>query len=277
MTKILNPLIRKLAGRGHFRMAAQIRHVGRRSGRPYVTPAGARLHGDAIVIPLTFGNRSEGMPARSIGEFVLAAVIAGIAGTWPSASCSPAEQYHARPRGNARRRLPYNHGRVGVGGGRPDASGRVPGAARLGHRADWGRPDETAVAGAVADEGPSMRLHRSSSSAPVTGWIATRTDGLGTPKSIRVITATGVWWSGRAPSLGTWPLCAARTGPRCPAEAMSAARGPAAARPDFSGPAERVVRRDGGHRRRATSRPGRPAMSRSGIGPRRCLRSWWGR
>jgi deazaflavin-dependent oxidoreductase (nitroreductase family) len=40
-------------------MAAQIRHVGRRSGRPYVTPAGARLHGDMIVIPLTFGNRSD--------------------------------------------------------------------------------------------------------------------------------------------------------------------------------------------------------------------------
>jgi hypothetical protein len=34
MTRVLNPLIRKLAGRRHFRMAAQIRHVGRRSGRP---------------------------------------------------------------------------------------------------------------------------------------------------------------------------------------------------------------------------------------------------
>src|SRR5260370_37813927 len=59
MTKVLNPLIGKLAGRRHFRMAAQIRHVGRRSGRPYVTPAGARLSGDTIVIPLTFGNRSD--------------------------------------------------------------------------------------------------------------------------------------------------------------------------------------------------------------------------
>ena len=43
MTKILNPLIRTMAGRRHFRMAAQIRHVGRRSGRSYMTPAGARL------------------------------------------------------------------------------------------------------------------------------------------------------------------------------------------------------------------------------------------
>jgi deazaflavin-dependent oxidoreductase (nitroreductase family) len=59
MTKMLNPLIRKLAGRRHFRVAAQIRHVGRRSGRPYMTPAGARLSGDVVVIPLTFGNQSD--------------------------------------------------------------------------------------------------------------------------------------------------------------------------------------------------------------------------
>jgi deazaflavin-dependent oxidoreductase (nitroreductase family) len=59
MTKVLNPLIRKLAGRRHFRMAAQIRHIGRRSGRPYMTPAGARLSGDVAVIPLTFGNKSD--------------------------------------------------------------------------------------------------------------------------------------------------------------------------------------------------------------------------
>ncbi|GEM_PF-5809449 len=48
----------KLAGRRHMRMAAQIRHVGRRSGRPRVTPAGARLTCDTFVIPLTFGNQS---------------------------------------------------------------------------------------------------------------------------------------------------------------------------------------------------------------------------
>lgn len=59
LTKILNPLIVKLAGRRHFRMAAQIHHTGRRSGRAYVTPAGARLYGEVIMIPLTFGNRSD--------------------------------------------------------------------------------------------------------------------------------------------------------------------------------------------------------------------------
>ena len=40
-------------------MAAEIRHVGRKSGRAYVTPAGARVSGDVAVIPLTFGNQSD--------------------------------------------------------------------------------------------------------------------------------------------------------------------------------------------------------------------------
>jgi deazaflavin-dependent oxidoreductase (nitroreductase family) len=59
MTRPLNPLIRKFAGRRHFGMAALIRHTGRRSGRPYVTPASARLSGDVVVIPLTFGSQSD--------------------------------------------------------------------------------------------------------------------------------------------------------------------------------------------------------------------------
>jgi deazaflavin-dependent oxidoreductase (nitroreductase family) len=59
MTKVLNPVIVKLAGRRYFGMAARIQHVGRRSGRVYVTPASARVHGDVIVIALTFGNQSD--------------------------------------------------------------------------------------------------------------------------------------------------------------------------------------------------------------------------
>jgi deazaflavin-dependent oxidoreductase (nitroreductase family) len=59
MTRPLNPLIRKFAGGRHFGMAALIRHTGRRSGRPYVTPASARLSGDVVVIPLTFGSQSD--------------------------------------------------------------------------------------------------------------------------------------------------------------------------------------------------------------------------
>ena len=59
MTKPLNPLIVKAAGRRHFGMAAQIRHTGRRSGRSYTTPASARISGDVAVIPLTFGSQSD--------------------------------------------------------------------------------------------------------------------------------------------------------------------------------------------------------------------------
>jgi deazaflavin-dependent oxidoreductase (nitroreductase family) len=59
MTRVLNPMVVKAAGRRGFRMAAQVRHTGRRSGRPYVTPASARLNGDVIIIPLTFGNQSD--------------------------------------------------------------------------------------------------------------------------------------------------------------------------------------------------------------------------
>lgn len=59
MTKALNPIILKLAGRRHFRMAAQIRHVGRRSGRTYTTPVSARRTGDSVLIALTFGNQSD--------------------------------------------------------------------------------------------------------------------------------------------------------------------------------------------------------------------------
>jgi deazaflavin-dependent oxidoreductase (nitroreductase family) len=59
MTKVLNPLIVKLAGRRHFPMAAQIQHVGRRSGKVYRTPASAHVRGDMILIALTFGNQSD--------------------------------------------------------------------------------------------------------------------------------------------------------------------------------------------------------------------------
>ena len=60
MTKMLNPIIGKLAGRRHVPMA-QLQHVGRRTGRTYVTSVGARLTrgGGGVLIPLTFGNQSD--------------------------------------------------------------------------------------------------------------------------------------------------------------------------------------------------------------------------
>ena len=59
MTLVLNPLMGRVAGRGNFPAAAQIRHVGRRSGRAYVTSVGARVAGDVAVVPLAFGNQCD--------------------------------------------------------------------------------------------------------------------------------------------------------------------------------------------------------------------------
>ena len=58
LTKILNPLMVRLAGRRFFPMA-QIHHVGRRSGKAYVTPTSAHVHDDMLLIGLTFGNQSD--------------------------------------------------------------------------------------------------------------------------------------------------------------------------------------------------------------------------
>ena len=59
LTKLLNPIVATLAGRRHFPMAAQIHHIGRRSGTRYVTSVGARVHDGIVLIPLTFGNQSD--------------------------------------------------------------------------------------------------------------------------------------------------------------------------------------------------------------------------
>src|ERR1700751_1656902 len=45
LTKVLNPLMVRLAGRRFFPMA-QIHHVGGRSGKAYVTPTSAHIRGD---------------------------------------------------------------------------------------------------------------------------------------------------------------------------------------------------------------------------------------
>src|SRR5579864_4989317 len=59
MTKVLNPLIRRLAGRKHFNQAARLTHLGRRSGRAYVTPVSARPGGGHFWVALTFGTGSD--------------------------------------------------------------------------------------------------------------------------------------------------------------------------------------------------------------------------
>jgi len=58
LTKILNPLMVRLAGHRAFPMA-QIHHIGRRSGKAYVTPTSAHIRGGVLLIGLTFGNQSD--------------------------------------------------------------------------------------------------------------------------------------------------------------------------------------------------------------------------
>ena len=58
MTKTLNPIIGKLAGRHHVQIA-QLEHIGRRTGKAYATSVGARLTSGVVLIPLTFGNQSD--------------------------------------------------------------------------------------------------------------------------------------------------------------------------------------------------------------------------
>jgi deazaflavin-dependent oxidoreductase (nitroreductase family) len=58
-SRLLNPLVGVLAGRRFVPLIARVHHVGRRSGKLYMTPTGAHVTGDIIVIPLSFGNVSD--------------------------------------------------------------------------------------------------------------------------------------------------------------------------------------------------------------------------
>ncbi|HEX6816902.1 MAG TPA: nitroreductase family deazaflavin-dependent oxidoreductase [Ktedonobacterales bacterium] len=58
-TRVLNPLMRGLAGSRRLPLFAVLQHRGRRSGRVYATPVGARPTADGFVIPLTFGEQAD--------------------------------------------------------------------------------------------------------------------------------------------------------------------------------------------------------------------------
>ena len=58
-TRLLNPLMLSLAGSRRLPMFAVIYHRGRRSGRSYSTPLGARPTADGFVIPITFGKQAD--------------------------------------------------------------------------------------------------------------------------------------------------------------------------------------------------------------------------
>jgi deazaflavin-dependent oxidoreductase (nitroreductase family) len=59
MIRVFNPIIALISGRRHFPLVATLVHRGRRSGREYRTPVGARIIGDRVWIPLSFGTRSD--------------------------------------------------------------------------------------------------------------------------------------------------------------------------------------------------------------------------
>ncbi len=53
--RVLNPLVLGVAGRRHSADYAILRHVGRRSGRPYATPVVAHPVADGFLIALPYG------------------------------------------------------------------------------------------------------------------------------------------------------------------------------------------------------------------------------
>ena len=84
LTKLLNPLVSALAGRRFVPLIARIHHVGRRSGKPYMTPTGAHVTGNTIVIPLSFGNVSDwARNVRAAGGCVVALGGKSYRGTQP--------------------------------------------------------------------------------------------------------------------------------------------------------------------------------------------------
>ncbi len=55
---LLNPLMLRLAGKRYW-YAAEVRHVGRRSGKRYATPIVADRAGDTLIVPLPYGTQVD--------------------------------------------------------------------------------------------------------------------------------------------------------------------------------------------------------------------------
>lgn len=58
-SRLLNPLMAKLAGRRYVRLFAVLQHRGRRSGHVYETPVVAQRTADGFVVPMPFGERTD--------------------------------------------------------------------------------------------------------------------------------------------------------------------------------------------------------------------------
>jgi deazaflavin-dependent oxidoreductase (nitroreductase family) len=70
--RILNPLMLRLAGRPGSTYPAVVRHVGRRSGRPYRTPVVAQPITGGFIIPLPYGADTDWCRnVRTAGRFTI--------------------------------------------------------------------------------------------------------------------------------------------------------------------------------------------------------------
>ena len=59
LTRVLNPLIRQMAGRAGVPLIGLVRHRGRRSGTLYLAPVAIGATEAVFLIPLTFGPGSD--------------------------------------------------------------------------------------------------------------------------------------------------------------------------------------------------------------------------
>ena len=58
VARVVNPLVKLIAGRRWMPVVGILHHRGRRSGRAYATPLGMRPLGDGFVMPLTFSQNA---------------------------------------------------------------------------------------------------------------------------------------------------------------------------------------------------------------------------
>jgi deazaflavin-dependent oxidoreductase (nitroreductase family) len=70
--KITNPVLLSFAGRPHSPFTI-VRHIGRRTGRPYATPVIATWTAEGFVIPLTYGDKTDWLRnLQTAGEAIIA-------------------------------------------------------------------------------------------------------------------------------------------------------------------------------------------------------------
>src|SRR5689334_14552823 len=71
-TRILNPLVLRLAGTRALPLYGVLQHRGRRSGKPFRTPVVVRPSSDGFVVPMPWGERTDWYRnVRAAGQCVI--------------------------------------------------------------------------------------------------------------------------------------------------------------------------------------------------------------